>query len=137
KDAKGNTTVFDENKKPVTKKIAVRETQENIQAHKALNDYEDKKFINIVNKLVTFPVYLNGVRLYGLKPSEISQGAKNILDGKKTVAANNLLDALEEVYSTGDVNFQDGSGVSLDKLIESIDAEDIVEYSPLDNVPER
>lgn len=78
------------------KRIAIKEDAETTQAHKALSEY-DEETQGFINSIIDNPVHLNGLEIV----ADIIQGARNIKEGKKTVAANAVLDALEAMHNDG------------------------------------
>lgn len=77
-----------------------RTPKEVTEAHPLLTEYEDPDFVEFVNRIVEAPESLMSYDVT-LKASQIETGLKNIKEGKKTVAANTLLDALEESLTDG------------------------------------
>lgn len=139
KNKKGKTTVFDENKKPITRKIPIRQSQDEIQSHKALIDYP-QEFQDFANFILEDIIRLNGVDLYfsGNKTASNTNTFQNainhILNGNKTVAANNLLDDLKQIFDSGDITFTDGSGAPLNEFMAMfITEEDILWQLILNN----
>jgi len=100
----GQMVVKDENGKKI-KQTEMRTPKEEIDAHLALNEYEDQGFIDFVNKVITYPGFLMDYDV-DLKASQIASGIKNIEEGKKTVAANKLLDALENSLAVGAIEIK-------------------------------
>jgi len=84
------------------KMIAQKTSQEVIDRHKALEDYspETQEFINTV--IETSPD-LFGLYMPQISSKERISAIKNIQEGKKTVAANLVLDALETMYLNGGI----------------------------------
>lgn len=118
----GKTVIFDENNQPVTKKIAVKTSQEDIQAHNALADYSPEVqevinwFTDDINRFNMVVMYNSG----NGNPSNmknIQSAINNIKAGNKTVAANNLLDDIEAMINSGGVSFTDGFSAPLDEFM--------------------
>ena len=85
--------------------ITRKTPQEEINEHPTLNEYEDKEFVDFVQKIINHPTFLMNYDA-PLDAKGITQAVKNIQEGKKTVAANNLLDALEGSFAEGSMEFK-------------------------------
>lgn len=87
------------------RRIGIKQTKEEIELHKGLNDYDEstKQFIqnNIDNPNVL--VLGNGIDWNGQSRKEREAAIRHIAEGKKTVAANRLLDNLEKIHNDGGV----------------------------------
>ncbi len=77
-----------------------RTPKEVIEAHPLLTEYEDPDFVEFVNRIIEAPESLISYDV-PMKADEIKSAIKNIKAEKKTVAANKLLDALEESLADG------------------------------------
>ena len=84
----------------VVKKIADRTPKEEVQAHKALNEYENTRFIELVEDMISSPALLIGIDT-GLNINEIRSAINNISQNKKTVISNKLLDYMEQSFNEG------------------------------------
>ena len=124
----GRMTLIGTDNKPVVRKIAQRTDKSEIEQHNGLNDYSPE-FIEIANNILSDgEVNLQGVSLNGLTPSQVESAIKNIQEGKKTVAANTLLDAMEQMHTSGEVVFKGGYGmVPFDKFMESLNFEELTD----------
>ncbi len=96
--------VTDESGKPIrmTPDITPKEVTE---AHQTLPEYEDTDYVDFVGRLIENPSFLISYDV-NLKANEIDSAIKNIKAGKRTVAANKLLDALEESFAEGVISLK-------------------------------
>ena len=101
---KGRMTLVDETGKEVSSLIPVRQSKKEVELHKTLGEY-DAKFSDFVKDVLSDDINLNNINV-GLSPKSLSQAIKNVREGKKSVAANTLLDALEEMQKSGNVTFK-------------------------------
>lgn len=97
---------------------------------KTLDQYESQEFKDFVNLLISNPVNLNGIKLGGLTPKEVQAGIKNVLEGKTTIAANTLLESLENIFNSGEVNFKLNSS----STVQSISLDEFMSF--VNNQPE-
>ncbi len=94
----GKLVVLGPDGKPI-RKIAVKVPQQEIDAHKSPQDY-DEPLRNFIERNLQNPNVLllgDGVD-FGMTLTERKQAVRNLLEGKKTVAANTMLDVLEQIY---------------------------------------
>jgi hypothetical protein len=96
--------VTDPEGKPI-RSISVKVPKEEIEAHPALADYDNPDFVSFVNTIMESPEFLTGYDV-NLSNKEIPSAVKNIKAGNKTVAANKLLDALEESFEEGIISLK-------------------------------
>lgn len=91
--------------------IGQKKTKEEIEAHKLLTEYP-QEFQDFAN-------FIMGVDNLGyidvdMDKKAVSQGIKNIKEGKKTVAANALLDELSAIYNLGEIHLSNnGEGATV------------------------
>ena len=127
-DKDGNIAIFDEQNKPVARKIAVKTTQEEIDSHKSLEEYENKDFITFVEFMIEDINRFNQVKFSefqrGSEKSNLKSAITNISIGKKTVASNTLLDELESIFSSGDITFQDGFSAPVKEFLQMWETEE-------------
>jgi len=86
------------------RKSADRLTDEQIQSHRSLSDYDEA-----VQKLagsLMLPVNLENVEIGTMQPKEIRQSILDVQAGKKTVLSNQLLDEIEKIHSSGVVRLK-------------------------------
>jgi hypothetical protein len=87
--------------KPI-RTIANRTSVDEIQQHKILTEYPED-FQQFVNKLISF----GGLSLHNIDTvANLDVAQKDILNGKKSVSANNTLDSLENMFEIGAVRIK-------------------------------
>jgi hypothetical protein len=123
--------------KPI-KKISVPRTKEGLQSHKSLEEYEDKDFIDFVNKISDSPENIFGFYDTGIAKNKIQQAIQDINDGKKNANTNDLLDYLEDVFDKGEVTFYDAVSkqlikIPIDDVLRSIDEANNITDQELNN----
>lgn len=101
-ESNGKTEVQSEGKK--INKIGTKQTAEDIQAHKALADYSPEAQ-SFIQRFLDNPTELYGLDLTA-SAKQSTQGVKNINEGKKTVAANDVLDSFEKMFNDGVVRIK-------------------------------
>lgn len=106
-DDSGKLAVFNGNGKPI-RTIPTRQSREEIEAHKALSDYP-QEFQDFVNNRFEQEPEQFGV-YYPLSKKERLSAIKAIQEGRKTVAANTMLDRMEEFYDSGYVEYVEYGG---------------------------
>lgn len=128
-----NAIVTNEQNKPI-KKIPVRQSKEEIEAHKALSDYS-QEFQDFVNdRFENDPDQLNVY--YPLSKKQVQSGIKAIKEGRKTVAANTLLDEMEGFYNAGSIPLvvpttKEVVNIPIEEIIESEKDAQLQEFSYL------
>lgn len=85
-------------------KIGTKQTIEDIQAHKALTDYPEG-VQSFIQRFIDNSTELFGLDLHSTT-KQAQQGVKNIQEGKKTVAANEVLDSFEKMFNDGVVRIK-------------------------------
>lgn len=133
-----NLSIFDSNGNLVNRIISDRPNVDNIQQHKSLNEYP-QEFQDFVNLMFLSPDNL--VYILPIDRNKIAQGISNIAENKKTIASNDVLDALEQIFTDRQVTLTDTGGksvdVSLDEYIQVIlDANDLPADIIQDDLPE-
>ena len=103
-DGSSNLTIEDSQGKKKTRVMVTQSTKDGIQQHKALSEYPEE-VQGFVNRMFQHPEQL--VFIANVDKNTAAQAVVNILEGKKTIAANTLLDQLEETLNYGMISFVD------------------------------
>lgn len=133
-----NLSIFDKDGNLVNRIISDRPNVDDIQQHKSLSEYS-QEFQDFVGLMFLSPDNL--VYILPLDRNKIAQGIVNIGENKKTIAANDVLDALEQIFTDRQVTLTDTDGkrvdVSLDEYLQVVlDANDLPAETIQEDMPE-
>ena len=94
----GTYAIMNEQGERLRRPIVPTAEREAIQSHRALSDYP-VEFQSFVERIFAYPEDLRF--MMDMARNDIAQGVNNILEGTRTVAANELLDNLESIFNSG------------------------------------
>jgi hypothetical protein len=113
-DKRGNLIAV-KGDKPI-KTIPVKRTSEEIQSHKSLSDYDNIGFQSFVKKAITNPdiVNLPGIN-WGVTGKEKTGALNDIVNNKKSSRANDMLDAMTDMFNKSGVEHIEGKGKEINR----------------------
>jgi|GEM_PF-3763784 len=113
-DKRGNL-IATNGEKPI-RTIPIKRSSEEIQSHKSLSDYDNVGFQSFVKKAISNPdiVNLPGIN-WGVTGKEKTGALNDIANNKKSARANDMLDAMTDMFNKSGVEHIEGKGKEINR----------------------